>query len=181
MFKIVFLSFLIVLTSSSLSNFRKLKELILMSKTNSQYLKATKNCHVGSPEIKKQAESWIKGAKTPREKALRLYNFVRDKIEYEKYSNTRYGSLKTLKIKKGNCVDQHHLLNALLRTVGIPARYKNGYVVFRSSGLVGHVWTYAFIDGKWRDLDTTHRSNSFDKIYNWTKAKSSEILTAVNF
>ena len=32
-----------------------------MSKTNSQYLKATKNCHVGSPEIKKQAESLIKG------------------------------------------------------------------------------------------------------------------------
>ena len=182
MFKFLFLSTLIIFVSSaSTFKFRNMEEVVLMASGNSAYLKATKNCHVGNDKIKKQAESLIKDAKTNRQKAEKIFQFVRDKIEYQYYMNTRYGSLRTLQRKKANCVDQTHLLNALLRTAGIPARYKNGIVRFVKSGYMGHVWSYANIDGKWKDLDTTSKMNTFDKIKNWNHAKSFELLTSINF
>ena len=140
------------------------------SSTNSSlaaYLKATKNCEVNNANIKSLANQLTAGLSTDLAKATAIFNYVRDKISYSFYYNTAKGAVGTLNAKSGNCVDQTHLLIALLRASGIASRYVNGEVIFTQSGRLGHVWAEVYIDGKWVIADTTSSSNSLGKVNNW--------------
>lgn len=134
-----------------------------------QYLQATKNCQVTNAQIKALAASITKGTTSTYNKAVKIFNWVKDRVRYEKpmYYNTKYGAVGTLKSKKGNCCDKSHLLISLERAAGIPARYVNGYCNFIKSGWNGHVWAQVWINGKWYTADTTGSANSFNVIKNW--------------
>ena len=139
-----------------------------MSKALKEYLVSSKNCQVNNKQIKELATKLTSSLKSDYEKGKKLFTWVRDNVQYKRYSNTRRGALKTLQSKKGNCVDQSHLLIALSRAAGIPARYVNGGNCKFSSGYVaGHVWTQLYIKNKWIVADTTSSSNSLGKIKNW--------------
>ncbi|MDR0900226.1 MAG: transglutaminase-like domain-containing protein, partial [Methanobrevibacter sp.] len=122
---------------------------------------------VSTASISALATSLTKGCTTQLQKATVIYNWVRDKIAYEFYYNTKYGAAKTLSLKKGNCVDQTHLLIALFRKVGLEARYVNGNCDFTSSGWIGHVWGEVKVGSKWYTVDTTSSRNSFGVVKNW--------------
>ena len=69
---------------------------------------------------------------------------------------------------KANCVDHAHLVIALCRAAGIPARYVHGQNCVFSSGLVtGHVWAQILVDGTWKVADATSKRNSLGNIVNW--------------
>jgi len=59
---------------------------------------------------------------------VRIYEYVRNNINYELYYGSRKGSAETLKQLGGNDFDQASLLIALYRTSGIPARYVYGTI-----------------------------------------------------
>ena len=134
-----------------------------------QYLQATKNCQVTDTQIKALAASITKGTTSTYDKAVKIFNWVRDRVRYEKpmYYNTKYGAVGTLNSRKGNCCDKSHLLISLERAAGIPARYVNGYCNFIKSGWNGHVWAQIWINGKWYTADTTGSANSLNVIKNW--------------
>ena len=133
-----------------------------------KYLSNSKNCQVSNNDIKKLAKTLTSSLKTDYDKAKKLFAWVRDNIQYEKYRNTQKGAVKTLKKKHGNCVDQSHLLIALSRAAGIPARYVNGGNCKFTSGYVsGHVWTQLYIKNKWVVADTTSTRNTLGNIKNW--------------
>ena len=139
-----------------------------IAKALKKYLVSSKNCQVNNKQIKAFAKSLTKSLKTDYQKAKKIFTWVRDHITYKKYSNTLRGALKTLKSRKGNCVDQSHLLIALSRAAGIPARYVNGGNCKFTSGYVsGHVWAQLYIKNKWVVADTTSYRNSLGKIKNW--------------
>ena len=139
-----------------------------ISKALKEYLSSSKNCQVNSKQIKELAKKLTSSLKTDYQKGKKLFAWVRDNIQYKKYSNTRRGALKTLQSKKGNCVDQAHLLIALSRAAGIPARYVNGGNCKFTTGYVGgHVWTQLYINKKWVVADTTSSRNSLGNIRNW--------------
>jgi hypothetical protein len=95
---------------------------------------------------------------------------VRKNIDYESYSNTKYGAVKTLEYRKGNCVDQGHLTIALCRASGLPARYGHGECTFTTSGnRYGHVWVQELIqkDSIYAVSDTTSSKNSLGIIKSW--------------
>ena len=139
-----------------------------ISKAIKEYLISTKNCQVNDKQIKELAKKLTSSLKTDLEKGKKLFAWVRDNIQYERYSNTRRGAVKTLQSKMGNCVDQSHLLIALSRAAGIPARYVNGgNCKFTSGYVAGHVWTQLYINNKWVVADTTSSRNSLGKIKNW--------------
>ena len=139
-----------------------------ISKALKEYLSSSKNCQVNNKQIKELAKKLTSSLKTDHQKGKKLFAWVRDNIQYKKYSNTRRGALKTLQSKKGNCVDQAHLLIALSRAAGIPARYVNGGNCKFTTGYVGgHVWTQLYINKKWVVADTTSSRNSLGKIRNW--------------
>ena len=152
MSKFLLFSILIILTTST-----QFDSILLMSKKRkpsdnlSEYLKSTKNCPVTDTTIQKKAKSFSGNKK---KKAEKIFHFVQYSISYERYSNTRYGAVKTLSLKKGNCCDQTHLLVALFRAAGIPARYVHGN---------DHWWTQPNVDGKWYDCDPTNKRHKFGK------------------
>ena len=102
-----------------------------------------------------------------KEKALAIFNYVRDQVSYSFYYDTAYGATGTLSRGYGNCVDQAHLVIALARAAGIPARYEHGTCVFSSGSTYGHVWAQILVDNVWVVADPTSSRNSFGVVNNW--------------
>ena len=139
-----------------------------ISEALKKYLARTKNCQVKNKAIQDLAKTLTSNIKSDYEKGKKLFNWVRDNIQYKKYRNTRRGAVNTLQTKKGNCVDQSHLLIALSRASGIPARYvKGGNCKFTTGYVAGHIWTQMYINNKWVVADTTSSRNTLGKIRNW--------------
>lgn len=133
----------------------------------SPYLSYSNNCQVSNTEIIKLAEQLTKGLTKPLDKAMAIYNYVRDEISYSYYYDTKYGAVETLHHKTGNCVDQSHLSIALYRAAGLPARYVHGTCAFNDGDTGGHVWTQVLIDGIWVVSDSINRRNSLGEVVNW--------------
>jgi transglutaminase-like putative cysteine protease len=153
------------------------------------------------------------GLTTDNEKAKAIFNYVRDVImtcSYEEntlYENsfrgyynvtfgneTKNGAVGTLNAKEGNDTDKTHLLIAMLRTAGIPARYCHGSCKFigithditqsiKGNDYTDHVWAECLIDDKWVPADAAceaesnvdlpdeyrskYKTNQFGKIITW--------------
>ena len=121
---------------------------------------------MNNAKIKKLVAKLTKNCKSDKEKATKIFNYVRDTVSYSFYYDTRYGAVGTLNAKTGNCVDHSHLLVAMYRTAGLPARYVHGTCTF-NSGTFGHVWTQVLIGDTWIVSDATSARNSFGKVVNW--------------
>ena len=133
-----------------------------------KYLSSSRNCQISNKEIKELSQKLTSTLKSDYDKGKKLFKWVRDNVQYKKYRNTRRGAVKTLKTKKGNCVDQSHLLIALSRASGIPARYVKGDKCRFTTGYVsGHIWTEILVGNKWVVADPTSSRNTFGKIRNW--------------
>ena len=131
------------------------------------YLKSSSNCQVNNSKIKSIVNTLTAGLTTDYEKAVAIYNYVRDQISYSFYYDTRYGAVGTLDAKAGNCVDQSHLVIAMYRTAGLAARYVHGTCHFSSGSTYGHVWAQVLIDDMWIVTDATSSRNSFGQVVNW--------------
>jgi transglutaminase-like putative cysteine protease len=135
-----------------------------------QYLAATANCQVNDPKIKALAASITNGKTSAYDKAVAIFNWVRDNIGYSFYYNTKYGAVGTLNAKTGNCVDTSHLVIALSRAAGLPAMYVHGSCKFTSGNVYGHVWARIWVDGKWYAADATSSKNTLGVVNNWNTA-----------
>ena len=131
------------------------------------YLAAVKNCEINDAQIKQLVSKLTKDCKSDKEKATVIYNYVRDKISYTFYYNTRYGAAGTLKAKHGNCVDQAHLVVAMFRCAGLPTMYVHGTCHFSSGNTYGHVWGMVLIGDTWTVADPVSSRNSLGKVVNW--------------
>ena len=134
---------------------------------SSSYSKATSNCQVTNSQIKSLAAAITSGKTSTYDKAVAIFNWVRDNIGYSFYYNTKYGAVGTLAKMTGNCCDTAHLLIALERAAGIPARYVHGKCKFTSGNTYGHVWAQVYVNGKWYNADATSSRNTFGVIKNW--------------
>ncbi|MDI6701622.1 pseudomurein-binding repeat-containing protein [Methanothermobacter wolfeii] len=136
----------------------------------SGYLVATANCQVNDSTIRSLAANLTAGLSSAWDKATAIFNWVRDKVSYSFYYNTRYGAVNTLKYRTGNCVDQTHLLIALFRASGLAARYVHGTCTFNSGNTYGHVWAQVLVGDTWYAADPTSSSNSLGAVRNWNTA-----------
>ncbi len=132
----------------------------------SQYLQPTTNCQSTSTTIKTLATSITAGKTTAYAKAQAIFNWVRNNLTYSYYYNSIKGALGALSAKTANCCDHSHLVVALARAAGIPARYQHGSCQF-SDGWYGHVWAQLYVDGSWYYADAISDYNTFGSINNW--------------
>jgi hypothetical protein len=131
-------------------------------------LQPTKNCQSTNAAIEALAYKLASGGNSVWEVADNIFTWVRDNINYSFYYNTKYGAVGTLNKGAGNCVDTAHLMIALARAVGIPARYVHGTCHFTTSGQwYGHVFAQFYINGKWYNADGTSYRNTLGTIKNW--------------
>ena len=133
----------------------------------SAYLAASKNCEVNDAQIKKLVSKLTKNCKTEKEKATKIFNYIRDTLSYSFYYNTKYGAAGTLKAKSGNCVDHAHLTVAMFRAAGLATRYVHAKCTFNSGHTFGHVWGQVLIGNTWTVADATSSRNSLGKVANW--------------
>ena len=136
-----------------------------------EYLNASKNCQVNDSDIQSLAAEITKKSKTNLQKATAIFNWVKSKITYVFYYNTRHGAKNTISKGSGNCVDQSHLIIALSRAAGIPARYVHGRCTFLSGKTYGHVWAQILVKNVWTVADPSNTRNSFGTINSWTSYK----------
>ncbi|MGB9980451.1 pseudomurein-binding repeat-containing protein, partial [Methanobacterium sp.] len=148
-----------------------------------KYLKATTNCQVTNSQIKALAESISSGKSSTYAKSEAIFNWVRDNIGYSFYYNTKYGAVGVLSSKTANCVDTSHLLIALERAAGIPARYEHVYAKFSSGNWYGHVIAQVWVNGKWYYADASSSRNAFGVINSWntTTATVYGTYTSISF
>ena len=100
------------------------------------------------------------GAKTEREKAKAIYDYVLANMKYDK-SGSGWGKgdlTYACSAKHGNCSDFHSLFIALCRAAYIPAQFEIGFPVSDESGNISgyHCWA-EFFDSKhgWVPVDAS--------------------------
>ena len=135
-----------------------------------KYLVATWHCQSTDSRIIALASSITQGSSSAKDRATKLFNWVRDNIGYSFYYDTNYGAVGVLNSRTANCVDTSHLLVALSRASGIPARYVHGVCKFSSGTWYGHVWAQLYVDGTWYNADAISYRNSLGVINNWNTA-----------
>ena len=134
------------------------------------YLQPSELCDFDrSPQIREQTAQLIKGARNRQEKFQRIFNFVKE-LPYA-LDDWDLTASQVLKKGRGMCSGKTNLLVAMLRSAGIPARYrvyqiladdvlmkftdKNDNDVGRMAGL-GDVRDHVDCEvwlGKWVDCD----------------------------
>lgn len=103
-------------------------------------------------------------------KAVDIFDWVRDNIQYSYYDGTKYGAAGTLKYRSGNCCDTANLIVALARDAGLNACYTYGYCQFSSGEWFYHMWADIDVNGKWYIADAISPKNSLGIIKNWNTA-----------
>lgn len=129
---------------------------ISTAKEDKRYLLPSRGIQSDAPEIKELAERLTAGKKSERSKARAIYDYVAKNITYDvqKYRNDEFAlddsALKTLERKKGVCQDYSFLAIALLRSIGMEARFVEGI----ADG-IRHAWVEVKVDGRWLTMDPT--------------------------
>ena len=125
---------------------------------------------INTSSVSALAKSLTASLTKTNSKAVKIFNWVRNNINYSFYYNTKYGAAGTLKYRTGNCCDTANLLVALARDAGITARYVHGTCRFSSGNWFGHVWAQLYVNGKWVTADATSSRNSLGVVKNWNTA-----------
>jgi len=105
------------------------------------------------PEIIQKAEEIVEGAESEMDAIVRILNWVRYNVQYTCSKDlkvcegvTFVDAKRTLKHRKGNCVNFANLSIALLRAAGIPAKQSGGYVADSEyESLACHAWLAVYI------------------------------------
>lgn len=104
----------------------------------------------------------------PIDAVYKLTAYVFDNFKYiQGVTNVETTLDEIWKLKAGVCQDFAHMLSAMLRTIGIPARYVSGYVCPDKTGMRGegatHAWVEAFIPFfGWLGFDPTNNCLATD-------------------
>jgi transglutaminase-like putative cysteine protease len=103
------------------------------------------------------------GAATPRDAVEGVSAWIHEGMEYEKGSTTVTTTApEALRARRGVCQDFAHLGLAMVRGLGIPARYTSGYLhpsdedapIGEVTAGESHAWIEAWV-GEWVALDPT--------------------------
>lgn len=136
-----------------------------------QFLKSSAFCDCDNAEVNSAAKELTKGTKNDRETAVRIFYFVREELKFA-YPSLGKAS-DTLRRGYGTCSSKANVQVALLRSIGIPARFRlqltEARLLFEDkvpppfideefSGEVTHYLAEVYVDGKWLMADAT-----FDK------------------
>ncbi|MBP8819896.1 MAG: transglutaminase family protein [Syntrophomonadaceae bacterium] len=130
----------------------------------SLYLQATPYIESKHPLIREKAGEITRGLSSEVEKAVKLFNYVRDKCHYNMYATTgdieAYRASVILAKGQGWCVQKAVLLAALCRAAGIPCglllvtirNHKSppeAVKMMQTNVFFPHMYNSIFLNGKW--------------------------------
>ena len=136
------------------------------------FLVSSPLCDSDNLELIQKAQDLTNNLPNDKEKAIKIFYFIRDKFLYKTDPFFKSAS-DTLQKGYGDCVSKSHLQIAILRAIKIPARFHIIYLKFdvlmpffprwinerSASKVVHHSFCECFLNGKWIACDCT-----FDKM-----------------
>ena len=90
------------------------------------FLKPEAEVQSNRPEIQQQAREIVGAATSEVDAVQRIARWMADNIRYE--INTPQDAAAVFRNRQGSCAGQSHLMMAMLRASGIPARYVRGFL-----------------------------------------------------
>jgi len=131
------------------------------------YLRFTSFIDCDEAAVRKKARELTADVEQAREKAIRIFYFVRDEIRYNAFSprstDALYRASHTLASGEGYCVQKAILLVALARAAGIPAR-------LRFADIRGHLTPPEFVEKRGSNLFSYHGLTDLYIEGRWVKA-----------
>jgi transglutaminase-like putative cysteine protease len=130
-------------------------------KSSQEYERSSMMLGSDDPEVIRLAkESLVGVANTPATEAEAMRKYVGNYIEEKSLAVGLASAGEVARLKQGDCTEHAVLLAAMLRWDGIPSRTASGIVYAEQfagrSGVFGyHMWTQAWIDQRWVELDAT--------------------------
>jgi hypothetical protein len=120
------------------------------------YLKPNHYIAAGDPRVVAMARSVASVERDPWLLAIALERHVHTAIKQFDYGQAFLTAAEVLEAGKGDCSEYAVLLAALLRERQIPSRVAIGLVYVENAVAMGyHMWTEAWINGRWVGLDAT--------------------------
>lgn len=96
------------------------------------------------------------GSSDPGTIAIRMEQYVHKNLKEKNFSTALASAAEVAKNLEGDCTEHAVLLAAMLRVKNIPSRVAVGLVYAeRYAAFAGHMWTEAWLNGKWVPLDAT--------------------------
>ena len=142
-------------------------------------LGSEKDIPVNEAGIAAQAKTLTQGSRTVQEAVTAIFNWVVDSHTYDAGRNTPKDGRSVFYNKRGSCVGYTNLAIAMLRSLGIPARYAHGYLPpgydwgiskkywgVQISGGGYHAWVEVYYpDIGWCFSDLLHSKNFVDPFH----------------
>jgi hypothetical protein len=123
-----------------------------------EYLASSEFLQSDDPKVKEHAEAAAKDLADSAQIARAMEKYVRDKLNKKNFSTALASAAEVAEKLEGDCTEHAVLLAAMLRAKGIPSRVAVGIVYVelnRQPSFGGHMWTEAWLNGKWVPLDAT--------------------------
>ena len=122
------------------------------TEAESEFLKSTLDVPSDNPAVIKAAKEAAQGAKTRWEAASAVAHWVHENILYEV---TGAGAINALERRRGDCGPQSLLCLAMIRSLGVPARFVGG-VLYIGDKFGQHYWIEVLArPGQWVPMDPT--------------------------
>ena len=127
----------------------------------SRYLKSTQLLDTGDYEVQRLARSAAGISSEPAEICRQMTRYLAANLKRSAFSTTLIAASQTAKQMRGDCTEHAILLAAMMRCYQVPSRVAVGLVYHeRVSGFVAHMWTEAYVQGKWLPFDSTMGSSA---------------------
>ncbi|MCH7685895.1 MAG: transglutaminase family protein [Planctomycetes bacterium] len=140
----------VIVTVATLPNGRK------KVVTDRKYSQPTRFLQSNDDRVQEMARRASAGETHPSRIAGRMEQYVHRKLTNKNFSTALASAAEVAKNLEGDCTEHAVLLAAMLRAENIPSRIAVGVVyVERESAFGGHMWTEAWLDGRWIPLDAT--------------------------
>jgi hypothetical protein len=143
------------------------------------FLGPERDIPVNEGNILSQARALTQGSRTVHEAVTAIFNWIVDNFTYDAGRGTAQDGRSVFYSKRGSCVGYTNLSIAMLRSLGIPARYAHGYLPpgydwgiskkywgVQISGGGYHAWVEVFYpDVGWCFSDLLHSKNFVDPFH----------------
>ena len=144
-----------------------------------EFLSSESNIQTGDGVISARARGLVGNSRYVQDAFAAVADWIIDNVTYDAGSNVRQDASSVMATKRGSCVGLTRLCIAMLRSVGIPARYAHGYlppgyewgmskeywgVKITSGGF--HAWIEVYYpDVGWTFSDLEHSKNFVDPFH----------------
>ncbi|MGE0709088.1 MAG: transglutaminase family protein [Planctomycetota bacterium] len=137
------------------------------------------------PKVAALAREAVAGARTPREKVVKLVPFVSRYVQ-DAYGKNAVSALQVIESKQGDCTEHSTLFAALARAAGVPCRMVFGvaYTDDSDQAFGGHAWNEVELDGQWVAVDSTWEETLVDAThirFGTSDAETARILGRLKF